>query len=440
MYGWLLRNRRYGGVFQEELRLLEQREYFSRDEWDTYQDDSFKKILSHAYKTVPFYKEAFKYLGLDEGCFSKLDLRKLPFLEKKDLREFGKTSLISDRAKKWVFFSSSGSTGTPTQIYYSREMHQRWFAAYEARVRNWAGVSINSKRGMIGGRRVVPNGIAKPPFYRYNTSEKQVYFSAYHINAGNLSGYLKGLEEYEVDYMTGYAMSNYFLARLIEESGLKAPPLKAVLTSSEKLTSEMRETFRRVYGCKTYDAWSGVEACGLISESEYGQLLINPDMGIIEVIKENGEYAKPGEVGEVVCTGLLNFDQPLIRYRIGDMIRLAQDQTTLCGRSMIVVEEIVGRVEDTVVASDGSEMVRFHGVFVDLVSVLEAQVIQLDYDKFKINIVPAKDEVSKEDKEKIVQRMISQLGEVDVDFDQLIGIPRNSNGKFKAVISNIKRK
>ena len=46
--------------------------------------------------------------------------------------------------------------------------------------------------------------------------------------------------------------------------------------------------FLKVYGCKTYDSYSGVEACGLISENECGQLLVSPDVGIMEILNEDG--------------------------------------------------------------------------------------------------------------------------------------------------------
>jgi phenylacetate-CoA ligase len=125
----------------------------------------------------------------------------------------------------------------------------------------------------------------------------------------------------------------------------------------------MRRIFKEVYQCKTYDSYSGLEACGLISECEHGKLHISPDVGIIELLKEDGNYAQPGETGEAVCTGFLNYDQPLIRYRIGDLIKLSNNQQCECGRHMPVVDEIIGRVEDTVLAKDGREMVRFHGIF-----------------------------------------------------------------------------
>ena len=69
---------------------------------------------------------------------------------------------------------------------------------------------------MIGGRRVLPSGDSEPPFYRYNFFEKQTYFSAYHIGPSTVKDYLAGMIDTGVQYMTGYAMSNYFLAQEIE--------------------------------------------------------------------------------------------------------------------------------------------------------------------------------------------------------------------------------
>jgi phenylacetate-CoA ligase len=227
------------------------------------------------------------------------------------------------------------------------------------------------------------------------------------------------------------------LSKFIGESELKAPKLKAIITSSEKLTDEMRDTFRRVYGCNTFDSYSGVEACGLISECENGKLHISPDAGILEIVKPDGAYALPGETGELICTGLLNFDQPLIRYRIGDVVTLSLDQTCKCGRNMTIVDEIMGRLEDTVVGTDGRLMVRFHGIFVGLLSIVEGQIIQEDLNSFVINVVVTS-KLTEGVSTTIKERMISQLGEVDVKICEVESIPRNQNGKFKAVISKVK--
>lgn len=440
-YGLSWRKRRFGGIFLDELKKFKNREQFSLQQWEDYMVVELRKLLLHAFNTVPFYRESFKKYGIGKSEITKLhlfDLSKLPFLEKNDLRAFGKTTLLSSTLEKGgEFFASSGSTGTPTQILFSHAMHQRWSAGFEARIRHWAGVDRLTPRGMIGGRRVVPAGDAKSPFYRYNFFEKQTYFSAYHISASNASDYLKGIKKHQVEYMTGYAMSNYFLARFIQERNLDAPKLKAVITSSEKLTPEMRSTFQDVYQCKTYDSWSGLEACGLVSECEQGSLHISPDLGILEILNEEGQPVKPGEVGEVVCTGLINFDQPLIRYRIGDRMRLGNNNCS-CGRSMPTVEEIVGRVEDTVIGQDGREMVRFHGIFIDLPNLIEGQIIQHTLASFEIKIV-TNGKWTQVESETIRKRMMSQLGNIDLQISEVSEIGRNQNGKFQAVISHLKR-
>lgn len=442
-YGYYWRHRRFGGIFDKELRGFKEREYYSDEQWISYQTLMLRKLLIHANNTVPYYRELFKNIGLSKDFiinrFEQYDLPKIPALTKEALRAICTTSLLSsNREMGGSFFSSSGSTGTPTQILYSNQMHQRYAAANETRSRNWAGVDRLNARGMIGGRRVVPEGVSKGPFYRYNFVEKQVYFSAYHISAQNAANYAEAIWKYKLDYMTGYAMSNYFLARFFDENNIQVPQLKAVITSSEKLTPEMRAMFQKVYGCKTYDGYSGVEACGMITENEHGQLLISPDVGIMEILKEDGTPCKPGEIGEVYSTGLLNFDQPLIRYRIGDMVKLAENQHTLCGRNMAVVEEIIGRVEDVVIGKDGREMVRFHGIFINLPSVVEGQIIQYEIDKFEIKVVCS--QPIKEDERKIIEsRMKSQLGMIELKITQVDSIPRNQNGKFKAVISIVKR-
>lgn len=442
IYGWQWQKRRFGGAFEQELVGFKNREAYSVQQWHDYQTIQLRKLLVHAFENVPYYREKYGYMGFNIQHFRRFeieDLPKLPCLSKEDLRQFGTNKLLSDvREKGGAFFSSSGSTGTPTQILFSTPFHQRWSAAFEARIRHWAGVDRFTSRGMIGGRRVVPEGFATPPFYRYNLFEKQVYFSAYHINQKSAKNYREGIHKYELEYMTGYAMSNYFLARFFKEEKLNIHPLKAVITSSEKLTPEMRSVFQEVYGCKTYDSYSGVEACGLISETSKGQLLINPDVGVTEVIRLDGTYASSGNSGEIIATGLLNYDQPLIRYRIGDEIQLSVNQRTICGRNMPVVNEIIGRIEDTVIGPDGREMVRFHGLFVNLPNVKKGQVIQHELMKFELTIETDKG-LSLEEKTIISQRMKSQLGNVEINIREVKEIPLTANGKFKAVISHIKR-
>lgn len=436
LYGYYWKHRRFGGNFSKELAAFKSREHYTAHEWDVATNARLQQILSHAVNHVPFYKEHYSTINTAKVTTHNIH-ESLPLLTKQHLREFGKTKLLADKREKGgSFYASSGSTGTPVNILYSYAMHQRYSAAFESRIRYWAGLSNESKRGMIGGRRVLPDADNRGPFYRYNYAEKQVYFSAYHIAPQNIQCYLQAMRHYELDYMTGYAVSNYLLAKMIKETGMKAPPMKAVITSSEQLTYEMRTLLEEVYQCKVFDSYSGVECCGLITECEHGSLHMSPDVGLIEVIKDNGEVAKPGETGRAICTGFLNFDQPLVRYDIGDYITLAQNQSCKCGRNMPVVAAIVGRSEDVITGPDGRQMVRFHGIFIDLPNVLEGQIIQENQTDYQINISTVNG-ISAQEKQTIIERMQSQLGEVNIFIHTMPFIPRGSNGKFKAVISKL---
>jgi phenylacetate-CoA ligase len=440
LYGLFWKIRRLGGVFKNEIKTISKRNHFTENAWIDFQDNELKKLIWHSFKHVPFYKEEWNRLGLNEKVLEHLTVSQinlLPFLEKESLRKFGTTKLLSEVKDKGQFYSSSGSTGTPTQIYFSKSFHQKWSAIYEVRVRNWAGVNHTMSRGMIGGRRVVPDGDAQPPFYRYNFFEKQVYFSAYHLSEKTVDNYNQGLIKYKVEYLVGYANSIYFWADFVIKKKIDVPKMKAVLTSSEKLTPTMRKTIEKCFQCKVYDGYSGVEACGLISENQYGELLFSPDSGIMEVIKEDGTYAQPGESGELVFTGLLNFDQPLIRYKIGDRVTLSKNQVSKSGMHMPIIESIDGRVEDIVVGKDGRKMVRFHGLFVDLTGLITAQIIQHAIENIEIKLVVDK-EFDKKNEAVVKNRLFSQLGNINVKISYVNDIPKTENGKIKAVISYVK--
>lgn len=440
LYGLFWKKRRFGGVFKKEVDLFRSRNSFSKQQWDEYQELELRKLLVHAFTNVPFYKKKYTDAGFNLKSFKNFklkDLDKLPFLEKEELRQYGTTELLSNTRNKGSFYSSSGSTGTPTSIYYSREFHQKWSAAFEVRIREWAGVNRFTPRGMIGGRKIL-KGNSLPP-YRYNYFEKQTYFSTYHISQNNVQNYLEGIIKGKVEYMTGYAMSNYLLAIEFEKAGIVPPKMKAVITSSEKLTKKMRRTLERVYDCKVFDAYSGVEGCGLISESNDGQLFISPDAGIVEVLNEKENPVHENEIGELISTGLLNYDQPLIRYKIGDRISLGKMNDNNAQVQMPIVKSIDGRIEDVITGPNGNFMVRFHSVFVDIDGLIASQTIQLTISHILLKLVVDYDYYNNVKSEIIMtDRLKYQLGDsIKVSFEYLSKLPKTSTGKFKAVISKI---
>lgn len=443
-YGWYWARRRLGGVFDETWRAYVDREGWPPDRFHDFVEEQLRVQVLRAYREVAYYRAAFREHGISEELLNRFhleDLPRLPLLEKSTVRSDPNVLLTKSVAKTPPpAFSTSGTTGTPIRVYLDSKAHQHNIAVREARSFRWAGVSVRDSRSMIGGRLVVPKAQSQPPFWRYNHWEKQVYFSAFHISPANVPDYVSALNRFQPAVMTGYASANFFLARIIDELGYQVHAPRAIITSSERLEPPMRGKLDSVFRTRAYEEYGSIENCAIATECEKGRLHTHPDFGIMEILRPDGQPTAPGELGEIVVTGFANVQQIFIRYRIGDLAAWATAPCP-CGRnSLPVIGELVGRQEDTVVGPDGRETVRFHGLFVDLPGVAEGQVVQEALDRLVINVVPTPN-FSRVDKETIQARVIARLGSaVSVEIRELAGIPREPNGKFRAVISRVQRR
>jgi phenylacetate-CoA ligase len=439
-FGISYRNHRLGGDFEKQVAAFRIRDHWSPQQMDQYVEDRIRDLIVNAFEQVPYYHKKWHAIGLDSRqlkCFRLMDLPKLPITPKDDLRAYPDLFLSQNRSKKERLSKngSSGSTGTPINVIWTSAVRRKFIAAREVRSFGWAGTSVRLPRAMIGGRPVVQNPDSKGPYYRYNYIERQVYFSAYHLNPQHAAAYVEGLNKYKPAVFTGYAHCYYFLARHMLEQGLRLDyNPDALILSSEPVTAEMKSVMRGAFGAPVFEEYAAVENCFLVTECQYGSLHVNLDFGLIEILDEHGKSAAPGTPGSVVATGLLNNVQPLIRYRIGDVATLAKGEC-ICGRTQFpVLEAVEGRLEDVVVGPDGREMVRFHSLFINLPRIIEGQVIQEAIDRLHIKVV-ATDGFGIEEERTIRQRAVQRLGRVQVQVERVSEIPRNARGKFRSVVS-----
>jgi phenylacetate-CoA ligase len=208
----------------------------------------------------------------------------------------------------------------------------------------------------------------------------------------------------------------------------------ALVLSSEKLTLRMKSVIQQAFRARPYEEYGAVEQCVLATECEVGNLHINSDFGIVEILDDTNMPVPPGVPGRIVCTALLSETQPLIRYDVGDIGMLSASGCA-CGRDHLpVLHEISGRVEDVIVGPDGRQTVRLHGLFIDLPHVLEGQVIQQSLDLVRIRVV-TKPGFDNREKQIIRQRFEERIGKIRVEVETVDRIERTEHGKFRAVVS-----
>jgi phenylacetate-CoA ligase len=213
-------------------------------------------------------------------------------------------------------------------------------------------------------------------------------------------------------------------------------PAKAVVTTSETVSAQARQAIESAWKCRVYDRYGAVEGCLFASQCEYGSYHVSPEVGIIEIVDREGNPLPPGLTGEVVCTGLRNTTQPLIRYRIGDVACWAIDQHCRCGREMPILEGIEGRYEDVCFLPDGREMLRFDTVFKGVENIREAQVVQDKVDSFIIYVIPSLG-FGQNDIRKIRSNMQIHVGSQEIRVEQVGVIPRSPSGKYRSVVCNL---
>jgi phenylacetate-CoA ligase len=436
LYGVYWHWLRFGPGFRQAVTEYERRERFSAEKWELWQRQQVKELLSMAAAEVPYYRTSWSSSEVAAALAGRLE--EIPLLEKEPLRAEPEAFLRARRLRGRYSFWTSGSTGTPIASIWTAAEMRHALALRETRSARWAGVSFALPRATFSGRLVEPDPNSRGPFYRFNMVERQVYLSAFHLRPDTAPAYVEALRRHNVVWLTGYATSFYLLAKLILEQSLKVPPLRAVITTSEKLLPEMRPVMEAAYRCRVYEEYSTVENALFASECEERRLHVSPDVAIIELLRSDGSPAKPGETGEVVATCLMRTCQPLIRFRVGD---LAQWDSTSCkcGRGMPVLKEVVGRLEDVVTGPDGRQLVRFHGIFVDQPHVREGQIIQETLQRIRVKVA-AVDGFGPRDVNDIIGRVQQRLGSgVEVIVEPVTEIPRTAAGKFRAVISQLPR-
>jgi phenylacetate-CoA ligase len=435
-YGFYWRWLRFGPGYRSALNNFILHEKYNPHEWQSWTRKELTELTKIAVTEVPFYRD--HWTNSQKQAALAGDLQALPLLEKDTIRADPKPFIrqAGNPRKEYTFYTS-GTSGTPIASLWTKEELRASLAVREARSAGWAGVSFTRPRATFSGRMVEPDPHSRGPFYRYNLAEKQVYLSAFHLRPDTAKQYVQALEKHRVEWLTGYAVSYYLLARMILEQALPVPPLKAVITTSEKVTPEMRQVMESAYGCRVFEEYSTVENSLFASQCEAGRLHVSPDIGLVEILRPDGSACDPGEEGEVVATCLFKRHQIFIRYRLGDLAAW-DPQPCPCGRSMPVIKEVVGRIEDVVVGPDGRQMVRFHGVFVNQPHVREGQVIQESLNCLRVKIVPV-DGFGPADSQDIIQRVQQRLGnEVNVIVETVQEIPRTKAGKFQAVLSELK--
>ncbi len=330
-------------------RFLKKAPSWSRDELLAWQWRRVQRLVTHAWKEVPFYRERYAEAGFSPGDLKSWDdFGRLPVVTKADVIANYPHAILrrGETPERLIVSRSSGSSGQVLDICYD----SRAMVTY-----------------LLAWLRLYRMGFAYSPWH----SQLYVYTSPYPLNS--LFGLypmrfvqtLAPLTEIaaEAERVRPHLLVCYpsHLKQVAPVLSAKARSrLRCVSVNSEMSTQAERDSLARELGCPVLDEYSSEELTRIAAQCRCGRYHVFEDINYIETLKaaDTGKWqAVANEPGVIVGTNLHNFAMPMIRYVQNDIGHLANAASTCaCGWKFRELTELQGRKNDSFLMPSGREL------------------------------------------------------------------------------------
>ena len=432
------------GKLFRNLREFEKSQFFSPDEIRDLNWQRLKAILQHAYEKIPYYRQSFDAVGMTPNDVrSESDLLRLPVLEKRQVQDHLAELVVPDWPKDNLMVDQTGgSTGTPVRYYCSLDRRiSREAATY--RHNRWAGWDICDKSAAVWGasRDAVP--VPKKLFGKMRSFflDRQIMLNTAVFNESDALAFNEQLKKYRPKCILGYANALVVFAHMLKEKNVAAYSPFSIVSSAEMLPPESRKIIEDAFGCKVFNRYGSRETSVIASECDRHEGLHLMAEGLHVELVVDGRHAKPGEMGEIVVTDLLNLPMPLIRYRIGDMAAWG-DKPCSCGRGLPMLAQLSGRVTDFLVTDNGSlcsgaSLTALVAAYRPTLK--QIQIYQERQGEVLFRVASGKDTpISDDDIVFIREKSAVYLGrDTKVEFEFVDEIPKTASGKSLFSISKV---
>lgn len=405
------------------LQFLQESDQWSVDKLEAYQLKQLKELLIFVKSNSEFYKNLYENIDLEN--INSLDfLKKIPIVEKRDLLENNSKIHTNFPFKKTIKATTSGSSGE-SLVFHREEETDSFNRASIFRGYSWYGIQPWEKNGYFWGF----NFSFKQRIKTQLLDFLQNRFRVFGYEEQSFQKFVQKLQK--SSYVHGYSSMIFQTAKLINERGLQKPKhLKMVKGTSEKIFETYHDEVEKAFGLKIISEYGATESGIIAFECPKGNMHINMEGVLVEEIDH-----------EIIVTNLQMKSFPVIRYKLGDYIRLAPKEFKCsCGRSHRVLEEVTGRVGESVYGKkEIYPSLYFYYIFKNLVKnqnlKLNYQVIQNKKGELEFYV----DQIISEEEILLLEKEIKKYFKEDIVFS----IKSNQNlstkkGKFKSFVTKIK--
>jgi phenylacetate-CoA ligase len=431
------------------LESLEESQWLPRDKLLEIQNERLRKLITHAFDTVPYYRELLSERNLTpDDVMCSDDLKILPVLTKQLFRD-NFNDMISQgfNRKDTLLTATGGATGEPLIFYSTREDQYNRGMARALRAFSWFGYRIGDKTIFLRNARPHKSALEKWNYSLKKFFERRIDLDTTKMSDEQMKRILHKLTTFQPLFIMGYPSALYLLARYIEKQGSPRLYIQKIIPAGEQLYDYQKKLIERIFQCETFTSYSSWEVYNIAAECEEhrGYHIAAEDV-IIEIVDDEGKPVPAGVEGRVLATNLHNYAMPFIRYDIGD-IGVLSDEACPCGRELPLLVSLKGRTTDIILTKSGraiSGLALLGASFMRLLAsagVEHIQVVQEHLEEITVKLV-VPSEQTQENRDRLSSEVISRYenifgDEMDiiVQFDNEI-IPTPS-GKRRFIVSRL---
>lgn len=320
-------------------------ETMPREQLQRLQVEKLRKTIEVCLNS-PFYGKRLGELGITpESIQTVEDIRKIPFTTKADLRDNYPFGLVGGNMEEAIrIHSSSGTTGHPTVVVYSRHDIDSW-ANMIARNMYMVGCRKSDVFQNSSGYGMFTGGLG----FQYGA--EALGATTVPAAAGNSKRQIMFIKDFGTTCLHAIPSYAIRLAEVFREEGVDpaSTKLHTLFIGAEPHTDEQRRRIERLLGVKAYNSFGMTEMNGpgvAFECKEQDGMHLWEDNYIVEIVNPDTlEPVPDGEIGEMVLTTLDRTMMPILRYRTRDLTRIIPGQCK-CGRTHRRIDRIKGRTDD----------------------------------------------------------------------------------------------
>jgi len=321
-------------------------EAMDRTALEELQVERLKETIINA-KNSPFYEARLSGVNPDD-IKSISDIEKLPFTTKDDLRSQYPYGMLTRSLDEFVrLHASSGTTGTPTAVFYTQKDLDTW-SDLMARCMFACGCRKSDVLQNMAGYGLFTGGLG------IHYGSERLGMLTVPAGAGNTKRQIKLIRDFNVSVLHIIPSFALYFAQKVQEEGFDTQdmPWKIALIGAEPHTEEARQKIEEMMHIKAYNSYglSEMNGPGVAFECVHQNgMHIWEDAYVVEIIDpETGKHVPEGEIGELVMTTITREGMPIIRYRTRDLTRFVPGKCD-CGRTHRRIDRITGRADDMMI-------------------------------------------------------------------------------------------